>query len=331
MLHTSLCTLLNIQLPIIQAPIGSATSPELVAAVSNAGGLGMLALSWRTLEECRQLIRETRRLTNLPFGINLVLEWSQVERLKVCLEEEVKIVSFFWGNPEPYIQIAHDSGAVVLHAVASASEAKQAVEAGVDVIVAQGWEASGHVWGKVATFALVPSIVDVVSSIPVVAAGGIADGRGIAAALALGASGVWMGTRFLVSDEASVHPLYKQKIIEATEDNTVYSTLFDIGWSNAPHRTLRNSTVSNWEAAGSPPISKRPNEGEIIAAFADRRQIERYSDVIPLPGMSGDVEALALYAGQSAGLISGLQPAGEIVRQLAAEAADVLTKCAALV
>ena len=331
MLHTTLCTLLNIQLPIIQAPIGSATSPELVAAVSNAGGLGMLALSWRNLEECRQIIRETRRLTNLPFGINLVLEWSQVERLKVCLEEEVKIVSFFWGNPEPYIQIAHHSGAVVLHTVASASEAKQAVEAGVDVIVAQGWEAGGHVWGKVATFALVPSIVDVVSSIPVVAAGGIADGRGIAAALALGASGVWMGTRFLVSDEASVHPLYKQKIIEATEDNTVYSSLFDIGWSNAPHRTLRNSTVSHWEAAGNPPISKRPNEGEIIAYFAEGRQIERYSDVIPLPGMSGDVEALALYAGQSVGLVSRLQPAGEIVQQLADEAANVLAKCATLV
>jgi len=329
-MQTPLCHLLNIDLPIIQAPIGSAACPALAAAVSNAGGLGMLALSWRSPQEIRQIIRETRNLTSRPFGVNLVLEWSQFERLKVCLEQGVKIVSFFWGDPAPYVDLVHEAGAMVIHTVGSAKEAVQAVAAGVDIIVAQGWEAGGHVWGQVSTFALLPRVVDTVHPTPVVAAGGLADGRGIAAAIALGASGVWMGTRFLATVEAAVHPLYKQKVLQATENDTFYSSLFDIGWSNAPHRVLRNSTVTQWESAGSQPRPKRPGEGETVATLADGSPVLRYSDVIPLPTAVGDLEALALYAGQSAGLISRLQPAAEIVRQLASEATSTLKRCAFL-
>lgn len=146
--HTSLCQLLDIQLPIVQAPIGSASCPELAAAVSNAGGLGMLALSWSSHERCREMIRETRRLTNQPFGVNLVLEWSQSERLQIALEEGVKIISFAWGAPELYIQIAHDAGALVIHTIGDAAEANRVVAQGVDLVVAQGWEAGGHVWGQ---------------------------------------------------------------------------------------------------------------------------------------------------------------------------------------
>jgi NAD(P)H-dependent flavin oxidoreductase YrpB (nitropropane dioxygenase family) len=139
-----------------------------------------------------------------------------------------------------------------------------------------------------------------------------------------------MGTRFLASEEAAVHQLYKEKILQAVESDTVYSSLFDIGWPNAPHRVLRNSTVTEWEAAGRPPPSQRPHEGEIVAAFGDGRPIVRYSDVIPLPDTTGDLEALAFYAGQGTGLVSRILPAGEIVRQLFSETIDVLKRDAGL-
>jgi nitronate monooxygenase len=284
----------------------------------------MLSVTWRSIAVTRKVIRATRALTDKPFGVNLVLQWEPSERLRVCLEEGVKIVSFFWGDPTPYVKTAHDAGALVMHTVASAEEAKRVVDAGVDMVVAQGWEAGGHVWGEVATLPLVPRVVDAVSPMPVIAAGGIADGRGIAAVLMLGAAGAWLGTRFLLSEEAAVHPLYKEKVAQAAETDTVYSRLFDIGWENAPHRTLRNSTVHEWENVGRPPSGQRPHEGEVIALRADGRTVERYSDVLPLPDMTGELEALALYAGQSAGLASRVQPAGEIVRELAEETARAL-------
>lgn len=329
-MQTSLCHLFNIELPIIQAPIGSATCPALVAAVSNAGGLGMFAMSWRDPDQIQRMIRETHQLTDRPFGINLVLAWQQLERLKVCLEEGVKIISLSWGDPTPYVDIAHSAGAVVIQTVASTTEAKGAISAGVDVIVAQGWEAGGHVQGQITTFSLIPQVVDTVHPTPVVAAGGIGDGRGIAAALALGASGVWVGTRFLASVEAAVHPLYKEKVLQASESDTFYSSLFNIGWENAPHRVIRNSTVEQWESAGCPPTQQRPGEGEAVAEQADGSPIIRYSDVIPLPTITGNVEALALYAGQSVGLVSQIQSAGEIVQQLALGASNALKRCSLL-
>jgi nitronate monooxygenase len=203
------CAAAKIELPIIQAAMGGASCPELTSAVSNAGGLGMLALSWSSADDMRREIRKTRELTGRPFGVNLVLNWPQEDRLEVCLEEGVPIISFFWGQAGPLIEVAHRGGAKVLHTIASADAARRAVDDGADIIVAQGWEAGGHVHGKVATMALVPTVVDRVSGTPVIAAGGIADGRGLAAAMALGASGAWIGTRFLASTEAAIHSRYR--------------------------------------------------------------------------------------------------------------------------
>jgi nitronate monooxygenase len=250
MLTTKLTQLLKIDTPIIQAPIGRASCPALAAAVSNAGGLGMLSITWHSLDETRRAIWETKQLTHKPFGVNLVLEWNPEERLQIALENAVPVISFFWGDPSPYLEHIHRNNAVVMHTLGNAAEVKPLVEAGVDVLVAQGVEAGGHVWGQVGTFTLLPSVVDMAGDIPVVAAGGTADGRGLAAALSLGAAGVWLGSRFVASEEAHAHELYKRKIVEATETDTVYSSLFDKGWENAPHRTLRNSTVEMWEEAG---------------------------------------------------------------------------------
>ena len=188
MLTTKLTQLLKIDTPIIQAPIGSASCPALVAAVSNAGGLGMLSITWRSLDETRQAIWETKRLTNKPFGVNLVLEWDPEEHLQIALENSVPIISFFWGDPSPYLEQIHRNGSTVMHTVGSAAEVGPLVSAGVDVLVAQGVEAGGHVWGQVGTFTLLPSIVDAAKDKPVVVAGGIADGRGVAAALTLSTS-----------------------------------------------------------------------------------------------------------------------------------------------
>lgn len=326
-LQTPLCSLLNIEIPIIQAPIGSATCPALVAAVSNAGGLGMLSVTWRDTATIRQMIREIRQLTDRPFGVNLVLHWPPDEKLHTCLEEGVPVVSFFWGDSSPYIPAVHAAGALVMQTVGSAAEARQVRDAGVDIFVAQGLEAGGHIWGQVATLPLVPRVVDAVAPTPVVAAGGIADGRGLAAALALGAAGVWLGTRFIASQEADAHAVYKEMVLRAEETETVYSSLFDGGWPNAPHRTLRNSTLRLWEADGAPPGGARPSEGEVIATSAAGAPLRRYGISLPSQGMTGDVEALALYAGQSVGLVSRLQSAEDIVRTVAEEAVQSLERC----
>ena len=326
-LQTPLCDLLHIEYPVIQAPIGSASVPALAAAVANAGGLGMLGLTWCPLAEMRTLLRTTRQLTDRPVGINLILEWNQMDRLRLALDEGVRIISLFWGNAEQYnryIEIVHAAGALALVSVGSVQEARQAVAAGADVIVAQGWEAGGHVRGQVTTLVLTPAVVDAVAPVPVVAAGGIADGRGIAAALMLGASGVWLGTRFLASVEADVHAAYKQQVIEASESDTYHGTVYVGGWPNAPGRTLRNSTIRQWEAAGRPAVGQRPGEGEVVAHFANGKPVRRYDDTLPQVGMQGNLEALALYAGQSAGLIHTVLPAGEIVRTLVAETEQVL-------
>src|SRR5262249_9360641 len=164
------------------------------------------------------------------------------------LDENVPVISFFWRDPAALVQRAKSRGATVLHTVGSAADGKRAVDCGVDVVVAQGWEAGGHVRGTVATLPLVPAVVNAVAPTPVVAAGGIADGRGLAAVLALGAAGAWIGTRFLASREAAIHPRYRELLLQAGENDTFFAEeLFDVRWPKAPHRVLRNKTVDAWE------------------------------------------------------------------------------------
>jgi NAD(P)H-dependent flavin oxidoreductase YrpB (nitropropane dioxygenase family) len=320
--------LLGIELPLIQAPIGSATSVELAAAVSEAGALGTLAVSWRSDRQMRQMLGRLRASTDRPWGVNLVLEWDQHARLEACLEEGARIVSLFWGDPQPYIADVHAAGGVVLHTVGDVEEARHAVDAGADAIIAQGWEAGGHVRGTVATMALVPAVVDAVGGqVPVLAAGGIADGRGLAAALALGAGGAMLGTRFLLTHESDTHSVYRAALSEAIITDTVHSTVFDGGWPDAPHRALRNGTVSAWEQAGCPPSGDRPGEGEVIAQRRNR-EIVRYSDDMPTADTEGAVEDLAMYAGQSVGLAANVEHAGMLVRRIAAEADAILAALA---
>ena len=326
-MKSAFCTRLGIALPIIQAPLGGAAGPRLAAAVSNAGALGTLPLWGADVETVRKVVRETRALTSKPFAVNLNMAFPQEQRLEACLEEGVPIISFFWRDPSKLVARAKAGGAIVMHTVGTARDARSAVDSGVDVVVAQGWEAGGHVRGTVATLPLIPAVVDAVGDTPVVAAGGIADGRGMAAALALGASGVWIGTRFLAAEEVLVHPEYQRRILAASEDETNYcENLFDGGWPNAPHRVLRNSTVIAWEAAGRPSSGARPGEGETVATSPSRGDIARYRSYTPGPDASGDIEALSMWAGQSVALVRKVQPAAEIVREIHADAVRTLAR-----
>jgi nitronate monooxygenase len=324
--RTHLTDLLGVEHPLVQAPMGTAAGPPLASAVSEAGALGTISVSFSAVSAIAGIVDEVRSRTERPFAANVLLEWPPEERLDALLSAGVPAVSLAWGDPGPWVERIHDGGALVLATVGSAEEARRAEGAGVDVVVAQGWEAGGHVWGTVGTMVLVPAVRDAVS-IPVVAAGGIADGRGLAAALVLGADGAWVGTRFLLADEAPVHPVFRDLLLGATEADTVWAEdLFHVGWEGAPHRALRNSTAVLWEQAGRPPIGTRPGERDEVGARADGTPIVRYSSSLPVEGITGDVEALSLYAGQSVGLAGSVEPAAAIVRALVDDAEAILRR-----
>ena len=328
-LNTAVTDQLGIEYPIVQAPVGSASCPALAAAVADAGALGMLAVTWRDEAETRAVLAETDERTDGVVGVNIVTDESAktmpTERhVDICLDEGVEVFSFAWGEAAPHADRIHDHGGTVLQTVGSAAGARAAVDAGADVVVTQGWEAGGHVQSEVATLPLVPRVVDAVPETPVIAAGGIADGRGIAAVLTLGGAGAWLGTRFLATEEANVHRLYRQRVLQAAETDTVFGTPFDDGWPDAPHRVIENGTVVDWDDAGRPETD-RPGAKDIVATDGDDNDVRRYEDSLATPEMQGDVENLPLYAGQSAGATDEVIPAGALVEQLAAETCDALT------
>jgi NAD(P)H-dependent flavin oxidoreductase YrpB (nitropropane dioxygenase family) len=317
---TPLCRQLGIEVPVIQAPIGSATTPALAAAVANAGGLGTLAITWLDSGTVAARVAQTRELTAKPIAVNVSLAFSVRDQLEAALDGGVRIVSTFWGRAADLHAVIASAGAIHLHTVGSPQEAARAVDDGVDVVVAQGWEAGGHVWGRSTSLSLIPAVVDAVDPVPVVAAGGIADGRGLAAALMLGAQAVWMGTRFLASHEASTHARYRARLIAAEVTDTSYTTCFDGGWPDAPHRVLGNNTLDAWERAGRPGGPHRPGEGDVVATDSAGGSFQRYDDMMPTADLAGDLDEMALYAGQSAGLVHDVLPAAQIVTEIAAEA-----------
>lgn len=333
MFRTGFCELVGIETPIVAAPMGFVTGPELAAAVSNAGGLGIMSFSGSPPAGVREDIRRLRSLTSKPFGINVLLSGPHLPFpvdavVDVCLEERVPVLSTFWGDPTPYVGRAHAAGVRVMDQVGSVADARRAARAGVDIIVAQGVEAGGHVAGEVTAMALVPRVVDAVAPVPVIAAGGIADARGFVAALALGAQGVMIGTRFIATLEASAHPVYKQKVLAADEGQTVRTTLFGYGWPNAPHRTLRTAFVERWlgeEARGS---EQRPDEPQIGHTKIGSQTVPllRFMGFPPSADAAGDLESMNFLAGQGVGLVNELKSAAEVVREVVDGARTVVAQ-----
>jgi nitronate monooxygenase len=354
-LHTLLCDRLGIRYPIIQAPMaGGWTTPELVAAVSNAGGLGVYPASRLTDEQLRDAIHQIRALTNKPFGVNFQTagtepgntdvaatqrlldsvraamdlppgpaelhvapqQWN--EQIQLVLDERVPVLSLALGDPAPFVAAAQACGAVVMAMITTVAEAQRAASGGVDILVAQGAEAGGHrsildaaSEGEVplvGTLALVPQIVDAVN-VPVAAAGGIADARGLVAALALGAEGVQIGTRFLLAAESGTPPSYRARLLGAIETDTVVTRAF----TGRPARSLRNRFIERYEQGAGRPLAwplQRAAAADIYAAAQSREDADYYP----------------LLAGQALRLLNREQPAAEIVEELVREAAEVLER-----
>jgi nitronate monooxygenase len=295
----------------MQAPLGRGAGERLAGEVSRAGGLGTLGASWTEPGVLREQIRSIARVTDRPFCVNLVLDFAQEERLEVVVEERVPWVSFSFGLSPELIARARAGGARVLMQVASADAARAAAGARADALIVQGVEAGGHVQSVVGLLPLLAEVRRAVS-LPLLAAGGIADPASALAVLAAGASAVVMGTRFVASDECDAHPRYKARLLAAEGRDTVFTELFDVGW-RAPHRVLRNSTYELWQAAGRPPPGQRPSEDQNVADG-----IPRYAVNLPLSSTGGDVEAMAMYAGQGVGTIDAVEPAAAIVERFAA-------------
>jgi enoyl-[acyl-carrier protein] reductase II len=316
-LRTPLCDLLKIQYPIMLAGMGGVSYAELCAAVSNAGGFGTLGMAGRPHEEIREEIKKVRDLTDKPFGVDLLAAIPEsLERTADAIIEggAAAFISGLGVPPPHLVKKFHDAGLKVMNVAGTVRHARSAEAGGLDAVVAQGTEAGGHT-GKIAGMALVPQIVDAVK-IPVVAAGAIVDGRGLAAALALGAQGVWIGTRFIASYEAHAGDIYRQVIVDASDEDTIVSKCY----SGKPMRVFKNPYVMDWE--------KRPQD---IQQFPMQAMMSHQAGV--MGGIGGQVEGLdrdrsAFAMGQGSGAIHAVKPAGEIVREMVAEAEDVIAKIA---
>ncbi len=312
-MRTNLCDLLGIEHPIIQAGMGSFTSPELVAAVSNAGGLGTIGAATLSAEILRSELAQVRELTDRPFAVNHTVRSLDKEAFDLTLEAKPALVSFAIDDPGELVQQAHDTGVLVMLQVPTVGRAREAVALGVDIIVAQGSEAGGF-GGSVSTLALVPQVVDVADGIPVVAAGGIADGRGLAAALMLGAQGVNIGTRFLAATEAPVSTGWKQDIVDAQSEDPqkfeVWNDIFPPDEDSYPvvPRMLASSFVTKWRNNGDAANQEAEKlRGEVFTAMQERR----WGDLMP-------------FTGQTAGLIDDVVPAKEIIERMVTEAEATL-------
>ena len=307
--------------PIIQAPIGSLASAKLVAAVSNAGGLGSLALTWSDADAAARLVAAVRRRTRAPFIANFVLSFAPAS-LAAALEAGVPIVTFSWGMPGTLVRTVHSFGAAVGVQVGTVDGARRALQQGCDFLICQGVEAGGHVQASLPLRALLPGVAAEAGPVPLIAAGGLADGADVAAALALGASGAMLGTRFVASAESDAHPAYKAALLSARDDATALTGCFEGGWPYALHRVLRNATLTDWEAAGCPPVGRRPGEGDIVARDESGTPVRRYDDTPPKAGMRGEILACCLYAGTGVARITELRSAAALVTELWRDAAS---------
>jgi nitronate monooxygenase len=312
------------------AGMGTIAHADLAAAVSEAGGMGTVGLAAFTPEGIGNELTAARRMTKKPLCCNVLIPMLAPGLVEAVAAAPVDAVTLFWGKPSEHIPMFKATGKKVIWQCGSAEEAFAARRAGADAVIAQGFEAGGHVRGVVTTVALVPQVREAIGDLPMLAAGGFADGRGLAAALALGADGAVFGTRFLASNEAAAHQIYKERILTARAEDTVHTTLFDIGWPDAPHRVLRTAVYEEWERAGRPQTGARPGEGASVGQVKHVGMAPlpavKYTVMPPAAYVDGDIDDLPFYAGMSCALVNDILPAGEIVRKIAAEATDIIRK-----
>lgn len=327
MLTTRFTRLVGCAVPIQQAGMGAAAPPELVAAVSEAGAFGMLGTARAGLNATTfaALLKRTRELTTHPFGVNFIMRQGSVVARSACefIQQAAKfgkVVEFFYTDPSAeFVRIAHDQGALASWQVGSRDEALAAADVGCDLIVAQSIEAGGHVRGTIGLLSLLSEVLDAVPGVPVLAAGGIGSGRAMAAALAAGADGVRVGTRFVASEEAGVHPTYAKALVAAQAHDSVYTRTFHVGWPEAPHRALR-SAIDAAEAFNGEMVAK------VVGLDGTEIAVPRFGTSVPDRTATGEVEAMSLYAGESVGDVKRVLPAREVVRELVEQAEQLLRR-----
>jgi nitronate monooxygenase len=323
MLTTRFTTLVGCSVPIQQAGMADLSSPRLAAAVAEAGGLGMVSVYGATPAQIAQVLDTVRGQTSGVFGANFIMPFVDPAFAQECVAvaaAKAKVVDFFYSDPDAtLVEIVHAGGALACWQVGSREEAVAAANAGCDFIIAQGIEAGGHVRGRIGLMALLSEVLAVVD-VPVLAAGGIGSGRAMAAALAAGADGVRVGTRFVAAEEAGAHPAYVRALIAAEAQDTIYTDVFSVGWPDAPHRCLRSSV----EAA-------QAFQGEVVGEGLDhvsgkRFSIDRFKCLVITEATSGAIAAMPHWAGESVDGIKKVQPAAEIVHELAGDAERLLRR-----
>ena len=313
----SIAELLGVERPVIQAPIGGCAGPELIAAVSEAGGLGILPCTWSSPAVITAQVEAIRARTDRPFGANLVLVFDIDAQLAALLAARVPVITFSWGRAgRQRVARCHAAGARVALQVGTATAIASALEDGVDVLIAQGVEAGGHVQSTTPLMVLLAHATAAAGTVPVVAAGGLATAADVGNVLDRGAAAAMLGTRFVASRESEAHTTYKRALVAATEEDSRYTLCFDGDWPFAPHRVLQNATLDAWEAAGCPQPGARPGEGDIVARRSGGHVLTRYSDDPPRAGDRGSILATCLYAGTSVSGIDDIPGAGELVRRL---------------
>jgi nitronate monooxygenase len=327
-LHTPICDLLGCRYPILQAGMGGVARSELVAAVTEAGGYGFLGMVREAPDLISREIDAVRARTGQPFGVNLIPAATDqalfAAELSVCVEKRVHSLCFFWDVDAEAVAIAKAAGCRVLYQVGSVEDAITAERVGADAIIAQGVEAGGHVRGVISSLVLLPQVVRAVS-VPVVASGGFASGESLIAALALGAQGIHCGTVFLAAEESFAHAYHKDRVVRAKSSDTVYTDAFAINWPpNSPVRVIANSLTDQLGQR----LLGHDSEDILSEAIAqeDGRPIYKFSTDSPLRTTVGDLECLALFAGQVAGAIDTTPPAGVRVDEIVSAARATLER-----
>lgn len=315
-------------------------TPQLTIAVCKAGGIGALGVGFTPPELLREHIRTIRAATDAPFNVNFITCFDNDAQVKVCAEERVPIVSWHWGHPsESNRTLLREAGVAYWEQVGSAADAVRAVEAGAEVVIAQGYEAGGHNYQGLPdgpglpTFVLLPTVVDAVAGRALVlGAGGVSDGRGVAAALALGADAVWVGTRMVATVEAAVHDEHKRRIVEARGEETVFSSIFGPEWPHFnPMRLQKNRVVTEWnhrlaevpqERSGLPQVGK-------TVLYGQPMPMNKFNVILPTPETEADWEEMPWLMGQGAGLVKDVRPAGEVVESMMQEASAICARLGA--
>jgi NAD(P)H-dependent flavin oxidoreductase YrpB (nitropropane dioxygenase family) len=319
----------GLRFPIAQAGMAFAGwSPPLAAAISAAGGMGAIGAGLLPPDAVRGIVQGLKQARCGPFNINFLTPFDHQAQVEICAEEKVPVVSFHWGHPtSSVIRLLKDAGCSVWLQVGTVEDAKRAVGEGIDVVVAQGHEAGGHNYQGMGSFALIPAVRDAIGDTLLLAAGGVSDGRGLAAALMLGADGVWVGTRFVATTEAFVHDEHKRRLVQAQGSDTTLSSIFGPEQpSFNPMRVLKNGVVNEWNHRLAEVPTQRdhlPQIGTTVLG-GEHMVLRKFSVLLPTPDMAADWDEVPFLSGQGVGLIHDILPAADVVAQMAAQASGLL-------